>query len=371
LYQPLSPRGAAIVQLLDPPSVSLAPRIAQALQDTLPARRVVIARGQAFMCPEEKSGSCPFFGLEPPADRLCPNAGGAGAPGTMASQAGPPSTDPRCTHEPRGITSYLSSGLLVDDGAALPSLTGVPASRAVAALHAGKVVVFDPWLVERGIVIVIAATRDGKQKRYRLPAVALTEGFPIAQMVLPAGVAHRLGVHPSPVAVYADDGEMPSDRQEQAAQGALDLLRPNLTLRIERGYADNYSVMLLALVLGAAVITIGAAGIATALSNVDGRQDLTTLAAVGASPRVRRLLSMSRAGVIAVLGTVLGTLAGFVPSVGLIFVQRAMDRFPTSRPLAVSWPSLIVTAVVAPLIAIAVAGLFSRSRLPVERRAAT
>jgi putative ABC transport system permease protein len=39
-------------------------------------------------------------------------------------------------------------------------------------------------------------------------------------------------------------------------------------------------------------------------------------------------------------------------------------------PLVVPWSNLAVTALLVPAIAIAVAGLFSRSRLPVERRAA-
>ena len=44
--------------------------------------------------------------------------------------------------------------------------------------------------------------------------------------------------------------------------------------------------------------------------------DLATLAAVGASPGLRRLLSGSQSVVTAGLGTVLGTVAGLVPAFG-------------------------------------------------------
>ncbi len=65
-----------------------------------------------------------------------------------------------------------------------------------------------------------------------------------------------------------------------------------------------------------------------------------------------------------------GTVAGFVPSTGLVLVQRATDFPGVQRALAIPWPSLAITAVVVPALAIGIAGLFSRSRLPVERRPA-
>jgi putative ABC transport system permease protein len=80
---------------------------------------------------------------------------------------------------------------------------------------------------------------------------------------------------------------------------------------------------------------------------------------------------MSRAGVISVIGTVLGTAAGFVPPIGLVFALRAADGRIGRWPLVIPWPSLAVTALVVPTLAVLIAGLFSRSRLTVERRPAT
>jgi putative ABC transport system permease protein len=142
--------------------------------------------------------------------------------------------------------------------------------------------------------------------------------------------------------------------------------------------------MTLALVIAAGVIAIGATMIATALSNVDSRPDLVTLGAIGAAPRVRRALSMSRAGVIAGIGTVLGAAAGFVPAVAWIHSQTRSASMtivqsggtyvpspegPSRMHLVIPWLPLAGTVIVVPIAAVLIAGLFSRSRLPSERPA--
>jgi putative ABC transport system permease protein len=118
-------------------------------------------------------------------------------------------------------------------------------------------------------------------------------------------------------------------------------------------------------------VTLGAAGIATGLAAADGRRDLSTLAAVGASPRVRRALSLSQSGVIAGLGSVLGVLAGLGAAFAVLSAlnQTWADRWPAPRPypLTVPWQALGIMLAV-PLVAMLGAGLLTRSRLPIERR---
>ena len=114
---------------------------------------------------------------------------------------------------------------------------------------------------------------------------------------------------------------------------------------------------------GAALITLGAAGIATGLAQADARADHATLAAVGATPGLRRTLAASQALAVAGLGTLLGVVAGLVP--GLAFIA-AVDSLHFSVP----WITLAQVLLGIPLVAAGCAWLLTRSRLPLERRVA-
>lgn len=113
----------------------------------------------------------------------------------------------------------------------------------------------------------------------------------------------------------------------------------------------------------AALITLGAAGIATGLAQADSRDDHATLAAIGAPPRVRRTLAAAQSLTIAGLGTGLGVLAGFVPGVALIGAVESLD-------LVVPWVLLAAGVAGVPLLAAAAAWLLTRLRLPLRRRIA-
>jgi putative ABC transport system permease protein len=140
---------------------------------------------------------------------------------------------------------------------------------------------------------------------------------------------------------------------------------------VERGpQAGTAGLVVLAVVAG--VITLGAAAIATGLAAAEGRADLSTLAAVGASPRVRRALSLSQSGVIAGLGSLLGAIAGLGAATAVLFaLNRAYADLwpaPAPYPIAVPWLNLGVALLVVPLISMLGAGLLTPSRLPIERR---
>jgi putative ABC transport system permease protein len=96
------------------------------------------------------------------------------------------------------------------------------------------------------------------------------------------------------------------------------------------------------------------------------------LVAVGASPRVRRGLSLSQSGVIAGLGSLLGTAAGLGGSIAvLVALNRGYADLwpaPTPYPIAVPWLNVGIAVLVVPLVAMLGAGLLTRSRLPIERR---
>jgi putative ABC transport system permease protein len=277
---------------------------------------------------------------------------------------------------------------VVDDGSGLAALFGKPEPDAAAALRKGEVVVVDRAAVNsRGTVTLqgrqdrMSDAGDGTVKRLTVRAVVVSDGYPATQLIVPPSVATKLGVTPEPIGVFARDTRAPSSDEKQALAGKLNAINPRLYHYIESGYHDDRAWMMYALVGVAAVIAVGAAVIATALADVDGRADLVTLGAVGASPRTRRLLSLSRAGVIAGIGAVLGTAAGFVPAIAWVRATRVpaavysttggyyAQSLPAQLHLVVPWLPTVAVLVGIPVLAALLAGAFSRSRLPSERPA--
>jgi putative ABC transport system permease protein len=275
---------------------------------------------------------------------------------------------------------YLASGffpsVVVDDGSTVETLLHRSAPDAVAALRAGRVVAGAPSLVHNGSVD-IRISRDSGEKAVTVPAVEVDRYGVGPTLILPPQLVARLGLKTSASGSYVDTAHRLTEHETQVVTAALAKISPDLGLIVETGYHDDKLWMMLVLVVGAAVIAIGATMIATALSNVDSRPDLTTLGAVGAAPRTRRLLSMSRAGVIAGIGTVLGAAAGFVPSIAWINSQSisvplvgvGSSAGGARLHLVVPWLPFTLIVIVVPVVAILIAGLFSRSRLPSERPA--
>ncbi|MCI4064814.1 ABC transporter permease [Micromonospora sp. R77] len=296
--------------------------------------------------------------------------------------------DPRCSWPSRGPDGLGVPTVVDGDGATLPALTGAPASEVAAAsavLRAGGVVVTDPRYLVAGRVTVTAtgpATRptglrpaEGPEAQWTLtatlPGHVLRGGVPVDRLLLSPAAAARVGLVGQPFGFAVDTTTAPTGAQRERL--AADL-RPLAALSVQVEQAaprPDRRPLLLLLAVGAGVITLGAAGVATGLAAAEGRRDLSTLAAVGASPRVRRVLSLCQAGVIAVLGSVLGIVAGVGSAVIILAsVNRSYaESWPVQSPypVVVPWSTLGVLVVV-PLLAMLGAALFTRSRLPVERR---
>jgi hypothetical protein len=120
---------------------------------------------------------------------------------------------------------------------------------------------------------------------------------------------------------------------------------------------------LLIAILAAAFITLAGAAISIALSAAEGRADLATLAAVGAAPSRRRALAASQALVVAGVG------CGLVVALGT-FVAYTVRSTSGVPGFVVPWTNLLLTAIAVPALAMAVAAVFTPSRLPLVRRAA-
>jgi putative ABC transport system permease protein len=181
--------------------------------------------------------------------------------------------------------------------------------------------------------------------------------------VLSPAAARRLRVPVAPTYVLFELDRLPTDAEQGAAGAALRASGTTVQLAVERGYRSDFSLGLLALVLAAGVITLGAAGIATGLAQADARPDHATLAAVGADPRMRRSLAAMQALAIAAIGTVLGVAAGLVPALALVGATPALEP-------VLPWAQLLALLAGVPLLAAAAAWLCTRSRMPMDRRLA-
>ncbi|WP_422738834.1 FtsX-like permease family protein [Micromonospora sp. WMMD729] len=371
-YQPTLPTGHVQVFQDDRehrPAPTLA-QVSDAARAQLGADAVALV--QTAACP-----SIDYCSVvpEPLPDRVCPFLPGDDLSAAQRRQA---LADPRCRERP---TEYFGSYVqtLVDDGTALPILTGAdPATTAAATavLRAGGVVVTDPRYLHDGLVTVqVDEYRVGQDEprttRRDLPGYALASAIGQPRLLLSATAARQLALTPVPTGWVIDTAAPPSQRRLDRFTADLRAFG-GFSLQVEQGAAPrDDSPLLLLLAAAAGVITVGAAGIATALAAAEGRAELSTLAAVGAAPAVRRLLAICQAGVIAGLGSVLGIVAGLGTAALVLFSanREYATAWPAREPYPylVPWPALGVLVLV-PVVAMLGAGLFTRARLPIERR---
>jgi putative ABC transport system permease protein len=269
---------------------------------------------------------------------------------------------------PRGMA------IVVDEAAAAVA-ADVPAEDAdevAAALRAGAVVVDQPLYLENGRVTLaierFTASGPAPAATVSAPGFVLPHRPRAPVAMITEATARSLGFSSSSMVTLARTSRMPTVEEEDRLRAAVG---NEVQVYVTRGNLSDVPV-LVGLAVIAGVITLGAAAIATGLAAADSRADLGTLAAVGASPRVRRALSLSQAGVIAGLGSLLGAVAGLGTSIAVL---AALNRVsinlwpaPPAYPITVPWLNVGVALVVVPLIAMLGAGLLTRSRLPIERR---
>ncbi|NHO79617.1 FtsX-like permease family protein [Micromonospora sp. CMU55-4] len=368
LWQPGLPPGNVLLTHsgeipAGPPSAEV---VANRARTVLPDATVVPVAVPGCAGDVRDKNDCAAYALVPP-ERRCPYTSSDPVPDAARR-------DPRCVspfQEP--VDVYLPA--LVDDGAALASLTGAPDDELAAArrtLAAGGVVVTDARRVVDGQVRVEVNYNSGGPPTGRLlPAYALRGGLSVDRLVLSPAAADALGLSAVPLGYLLDTAGSPTDRQMEMLTDELYDIGPMSAQVATADPPSDQRPMLLLLAVASGVITLGAAAVATGLAAAEGRRDLSTLAAVGADPRVRRLLSLCQAGVIAVLGSALGIVAGLGSAVVVLAAlnQRYADSWPVQPPYPVTVPGVTLAAlVVVPLVAMGGAALFTRSRLPIERR---
>ncbi|MGW0426236.1 FtsX-like permease family protein [Streptomyces sp. NPDC002990] len=347
------------------------------------------------VCDERSSDTgCGRVEIITPKEQRCPLFEAENGPGSFTeAQAKELRRDWRCEQDRYGA----QHGIVVADEKLFTTLA-VTDPGTVAALKAGKPVSFDKRNVQDGKVTLrvitdveaagTAAMRQqdppGEDKVFAVhQAPDNAEGWGL-RLVLPAGAAKAAGLATAPSGSYfALDGSATTE-QRQGLDGELDRMGADAYVRIEAGYQGSNDLALLALTVFAGLVTIGAAGIATGLAQADAEADLKTLAAVGAPPRVRRMLSGFQCGVVALMGVILGSAAGMLPAVGLRLAQRrelerlyqaGVDRGYEATnvpyvPIVVPWETLAGLLIVVPLGAALLAALVTRSSGALARRAA-
>jgi putative ABC transport system permease protein len=139
---------------------------------------------------------------------------------------------------------------------------------------------------------------------------------------------------------------------------------PNVFLYTEQPFELIPATLRLLALIASAIVALGVVAIATALNLPEARYDLATLAAVGASPRIRRTFTAVQAGSLATIGGLLAVPAGLVPSIAVV-VARGDDY-----PVIVPWLAIAVAVAVVPMLAAAGGALLTRSRLVLLPRVA-
>ncbi|MFC5662453.1 FtsX-like permease family protein [Kitasatospora misakiensis] len=294
--------------------------------------------------------------------------------------------DPRCRE------SYISRGssfgsIQSGDATLLRNLYGITDPAAGAAIAAGKAVVLDERYVKDGKVSFELTepypdqpmTEDFEPASHTVTLDAVYVASPLkpgANAVIGADAVRRLGLTTTEAGSVWLPDSAPSDGAEQKARAALAKLADSTEFDVERGFRSSGDLISLGLTVFAGLVALGAAGIATGLAAADSQRDLTTLAAVGAAPRIRRTLSGFQCGVIAAMGALLGAAAGIVPAVALRKVEASGQVYPGMSLQEVSakgvvvfpWLNIGATVILLPLLAVALAALLTRSRISLLRR---
>jgi putative ABC transport system permease protein len=263
-------------------------------------------------------------------------------------------------------------------------------------LGRGGVVVFSPLYLDAGRVSIETDKSQGNSQ----PTASGTTAFdaalvsltPAPQALLSPAAAAKLGIVPAVGGILFDSDRTTTRAQERKADSAIRHFDADYSLVVERGYHGHLPTQLLLAFLGAAIVTIGAAGAATGLAIADAQPDHTTLVAVGAAPGTRRRLAMAAAGTIALIGAVLGAATGFVPALGVlrehqtllpqfggvsstsagssgfVYVGETLGNAFHGVAVSIPWPLITLVVLGLPTLTALFAGAFTRSQRVVERR---
>ena len=204
-------------------------------------------------------------------------------------------------------------------------------------------------------------------------AIHASGGSGTPSAVLSTPVATSIGLDVAPTGLVVGGATISRD-QEEAISEAIAATTDNAGFYVERGYQGEQATLILQLVLLGlgAVLMLGGTLTATFLALSDARPDLSTLAAIGASPRRRRGIAASYALVVGFVGALLGAAVGFVPGVAVSFTLTRPFGSPEpgdpTHYLEIPWLMILGLVVALPLVTAAIVAAATRSQLPLVGR---
>lgn len=298
--------------------------------------------------------------------------------------------DYRISDRPAGTPSNLlnqeytsfASGILVSD-VVPPVTTGVSRNaldNAAAVLARGGAIVLTEQESSTGPAYVSKTvyTDDDQETAIDLGRVD-AEFVQVNEItnftaILSTEAAERLKLATSTTALAVDGASISGAQAKEISSAARNVIYQSY-FNVERGYTgSDQAILLLVLASVGGLLMLGGTLTATFLALSDARRDLSTLAAVGASPRTRRRVAASYALVVGWIGSVTGALFGLVPGIATAYpLTGNMNSFGYGEDggqhyLTIPW--LMIAAIVfgLPLLTAAVVGVFSRSKLPMVER---
>ena len=273
-----------------------------------------------------------------------------------------------------GFGSTLGASVLVG-GSALPALGAVGTDdqrrEAAKVLAAGGVAVLTDSGARPEQVSVTVGTRTVQARAAVLDVV---RGAAPAQAVVSEQVAAKLGLAPATTALaLLGDLDGPTG---DAVAAAVQLRAPEAFLATPQGASydgDAQRTALLVLGAVAALLVLGGALTSTSLVLADARPEFVTLGTLGAASSTRRLLAFGYALTLALVGAVLGVLAGAVPGIAVAYPLTS-NGGPISGLLPafldVPWLLLLTLVLGVPVLAGLVAAATARGGLPAQGRKA-
>jgi putative ABC transport system permease protein len=348
-YEWSLPEGWVQVQVQDaaenPVPVALGD-ISGLARELLPVREVLRASSAAVPLPGASTGNEPSYSMAwaQPVAGGCPPPDRSGSNGTVG----------------------------VADSATLALVFGTVPAAVEHALADGKAVATDCTLIGHGKVAFLhegilqdVVSKTDMPEPITMPAVLAERSryFGIPSILLPPASLDRFGLIGVPGQPIIVTTRTPTKAEERAFADRLADRYPDASawVQVERGYQSDDALVLTVLTGACAFVTLIGTAIAVALSAAEARSDHATLLAVGADPRRRRALAMAQAGTVSLLGVGLGVVLGGI-------VGAAMLGADIRRPLLLPWATLSQIVIGIPLLGVFIAGLFTRSRLPMVRR---